>query len=315
VVAGADPDPNVRAKIEHVHGFPVHADAKAMFDAHEIDAVLALTDPGENRLTVMRETIGRGIHLFAEKPFLFFGVDQMDRGIELTREVLAEAARRGLVVMTGLVKQFSPPYQVAKALIDRGEIGRISMIAVKMCQGWSRHILLEGQACHVLHVTRRFGGEIARLSAFGINRFGEPNYPYDNIVVNVEFESGAIGTFYFNSTAPSLKPWERIEVFGERKWLAVEDAVTVTLHGGETEPSQVWSPVAPHTLFFDEEFGGFTGELGNFVRAVRGEEPAAITGEDGLAALIIAGMIHRSIREGRPVSASEWAPHAAKLAS
>lgn len=315
VVAGADPDENVRSKVEQVHGFRCFTSAKEMFAATEIDGVLALTDPGENRYAVMQETIERGINLFAEKPLLWFGKNEMDRSIRLARELIGRARQKKLVMMTGLVKQFSPPYQVAQQLIDQGAIGQISMLAVKMCQGWSRHILLEGQACHVLHIIRRFGGDLKGLNAFGSNRYGEPNYPYDNITVNAEFESGALGAFCFNSSSPSLKPWERVEVFGERRWLGIEDAMTTTLHGSEEGPSQVWSPVMPHTLMFDEEFGGFVGELGNFVRAIRGEDAPAVTGEDGLAVLVIADMIHRSIRERRYVSRDEWNSSAERLAS
>jgi predicted dehydrogenase len=286
-----------------------------MFDAvADIDGVLALTDPGESRYAVMSETIARGIHLFAEKPILFFGVDEMARSLELARQLIEAARAKKLVLMTGLVKQFSPPYQVAQQLIDQGAIGDISMLAVKMCQGWSRHILLEGQACHVLHIARRFGGELKGLYAIGSNRFSEPNYPHDNITVNVEFESGAIGAFYFNSSAPSLKPWERVEVFGERRWIGIEDGLTVTLHGSEEAPSQVWAPVMPHTLMFDEEFGGFVGELKNFVRAIRGEEAPVLSGEDGLAVLAIADMIHRSIRERRFIARDE-ADQTTRLAS
>lgn len=91
--------------------------------------------------------------------------------------------------------------------------------------------------------------------------------------------------------------------------------MTTTLHGSEEGPSQVWSPVLPHTLMFDEEFGGFVGELRNFVRAIRGEEPLAVTGEDGLAVLIIADMIHRSIRERRYMAREEWSQATERLAS
>ena len=97
----------------------------------------------------------------------------------------------------------------------------------------------------------------------------------------IEFDSGAIGAFYFNSSAPSLKPWERIEVFGERKWLAVEDGMSVQLHDSEEGPSKVWAPVMPHTLFFDEEFGGFMGLIENFLQVIRGAEQPVVSGWDG----------------------------------
>lgn len=315
VVAGADPDAGLRDKVQALHNFPCYADAREMLDGNQVDAALALTDPGESRLRVMTDVIDRGIHLFAEKPLLFLGVDRLDESLERARELLDRAAARKLVVATGLVKQFSPPYQVAKALVDEGQLGRLSMIALKMCQGWSRHILLEGQACHILHVCRWIAGEVKGLNALGINRYAEPNYPYDNIVVNVEFESGAIGTFYFNSSSPSLKPWERLEIFGDRKWLSVEDATTVTLHEGDEGPSKTWFPVMPHTLMFDEEFSGFTGELRDFIGAARGEHAPAVSGEDGIAVLLLAHMIHTSIRQRRFVTRAECAPRTKELAA
>jgi predicted dehydrogenase len=305
VVAGADPDAAVRGNVEHNHGFPCYSGAAELFDKHAVDAALLLTDPGQSRLDTMNEAIRRGVHFFSEKPFLYFGADRVDEAIAKSREVLARARASNLVVTTGFVKRFSPPYQVAQQLIADGAIGEISLIAIKMCQGWSRHILLEGQACHVLHLARWIGGEIKGLQALASNRYGEPNYPHDNIVVNVEFDSGAIGAFYFNSSSPALKPWERVEVFGNRKWLAVEDQLTVTLHDSDEGPSKVWSPVLPTTLFFDEEFSGFTHQLRDFVRAVRGEAPPAVTGEDGVAALRIAQLIHTAARERRYVAYRE----------
>src|SRR4051812_4066145 len=91
VIAGADPDPVVRAKVTQVHGFPCYADATELFDGHEVDAALVLTDPGEPRLKVMREVVGRGIHLFGEKPFLFLGVDRLAESIALARDILERA--------------------------------------------------------------------------------------------------------------------------------------------------------------------------------------------------------------------------------
>jgi predicted dehydrogenase len=298
VTAAAEINDALRAKCQSLHGFHCYADFEEMLEREELDAVELLTDPGESRLKALRAAVARGVHLLVEKPFLFLGVPRLDESIAEARTIVAEARKKQLVVMTGFMKHFSPPYVVAQQLIQAGEIGTPSLIALKLCQGWSRHILLEGQACHNLHIVHWIGGTITGLHAFGINRFAEPNYPYDNIVVNVEFESGAIGAFYFNSSSPSLKPWERIEVFGDRKWLVVEDGYSVTLHDSEEGPSKTWAPVLPHTLFFDEEFAGYAGEIRAFADAIREKRDAPVTGEDGIEALVLARMIHASI-EGR----------------
>ncbi|MBE3040398.1 MAG: Gfo/Idh/MocA family oxidoreductase, partial [Chloroflexi bacterium] len=297
VVAGAEIDEALRLKTQRLHGFPCYADFREMFDKEELDGVELLTDPGESRLQALREAVSRGLHMFVEKPFLFFGVDRLQESIELACRIVEQARAKKLVVMTGFVKRFSPPYVVAKRIVDEGVIGRPSLIAVKMCQGWSRHILLEGQACHLLHLALWLGGPISRLHAYGVNRYAEPNYPYDNVVVNAQYVSGMIGTFYFNSSAPSLKPWERMEVFGERKWLVVEDGFSVTLYDSEEGPAKTYAPVMPHTLFFDEEFSGFVGEIRAFAEAIEAGREAPVTGEDGIDALVLARLIHTSIEQ------------------
>ena len=83
--------------------------------------------------------------------------------------------------------------------------------------------------------------------------------------------------------------------------------MTVTLHDSDEGPSKVWSPVLPTTLFFDEEFSGFTHQLSAFVDAVRGDAPALVSGDDGLAALRIAQAIHTAARERRFVTYAETA--------
>ena len=305
IVAGAEIDAMLRAACEQRRRFPCYGAAAEMFAHEVVDGVLLLTDPGESRRQAFELAIERGVHVLAEKQILFEGVDRLDEAIARARALVEAAQRRGLIVMTGFVKRFSPPYAQAKELVEAGAIGAPALVAVKMCQGWSRPILLEGQACHLLHVALWIAGPIEGLQALAVNRFHEPAYPFDNVVVNVTYRSGAIGTFYFNSSSPSLKPWERLEIFGERRWLAVEDGVSLTLHDTEEGPSKVWAPVMPHTLFFDEEFSGFTHELRAFVEAVRDGTPPPVTGEDGIEALIVARMIHRAIAERRYVGRDE----------
>ena len=85
----------------------------------------------------------------------------------------------------------------------------------------------------------------------------------------------------------------------------MEDGITVSLHDSEEGPTKIWSPVMPHTLFFDEEFSGFVGEIASFVEAIRERVPVSVSGEDGIDALILAWMIHTSIAERRYVAWSE----------
>ena len=106
-------------------------------------------------------------------------------------------------------------------------------------------------------------------------------YPFDNAMISFEFCSGSVGQLYTSSTAVSLKPWERVEIYGNKAWLAVEDQYELRLYDSEEGPAKSWRPVVPNTLLFDEEFGGFMGLIENFLQVIRGVEAPRVTGWDG----------------------------------
>jgi predicted dehydrogenase len=57
----------------------------------------------------------------------------------------------------------------------------------------------------------------------------------------------------------------------------------------------------PNTLLFDEEFGGYTGMIENFLQAVRGLEAPEATGWDGYHAYELNVATHLSILRRQPV--------------
>ena len=100
-----------------------------------------------------------------------------------------------------------------------------------------------------------------------MNKYGrnQGKYPFDNAMISFEFASGSVGQLYTSCSAVSLKPWERVEVYGDKAWLAVEDQYELRLYDSEEGPAKSWRPVVPNTLLFDEEFGGFMGLIENFL--------------------------------------------------
>lgn len=132
-------------------------------------------------------------------------------------------------------------------------------------------------------LARYFMGDVVQVHAVGVNKYhhSKLNYPVDSVVSTFEFTSGSVGTSYTSSTALSLKPWERIEIYGDKNWLAVEDQNELILYDSEEGPTKSWKPVVPNTLIFDEEFSGFMGLVENFVETIRGKEKPLVTGWDG----------------------------------
>ena len=301
VAAVAEINEVMRTKSAHMLGCRGYADYRDMLEQEQLDAIEVLMPPAPPRGDVIRLALEKGVHVLAEKPLLFTSPHELGTTLQEADRLCKLAEERGLVLSMGFSKRFSPPYHNARLLINDGRIGKIGMVQAKMCQGWSKANLLENQTCHMIDALRYLIGEVKRVYAVSVNRYGETAYPIDGLAATLEFENGAIGTLVANSSNPSLKPWERIEVFGERKWLAIEDGAELIVHDSDEGPSKVWKPVWPHTLLLDEQFSGFVGEIMDFAEAARGRRQPATTGRDGYKALEIAYALHRSYETGRVV--------------
>jgi predicted dehydrogenase len=193
-----------------------------------------------------------------------------------------------------------------------------SLFVGKFNLGYDYVWLLESGTIHLFDLARYLMGPVARLHGVGVNKYrrNRVGYPLENIAATLEFSSGAVGTLTTSATALSFKPWERVEVYGNKRWLAVEDQYELILYDEEEGPAQHWRPAMPNTLLFDEEFGGFTGMLENFLQAVRGREAPEATGWDGYHAYELAVATHLSILRRQPVSLPLNAPEAdAELAA
>jgi predicted dehydrogenase len=230
-----------------------------------------------------------GRHVVVEKPIC--------RSLFEAAKMCRLADEKGLTLMTVATKRYSAPYRRAKRLITNGPVSNPALYAGKFNLGYDYVDLLESGTIHLFDLTRHFMGDLSTVKAIGANKYhrNRRKYPFDNLVASFEFASGAVGTLYSSSSALSFKPWERVEVYGDRAWLSVEDQYELVLHDSEEGPTKSWRPVIPNTLLFDEEFGGFVGLLENFLQAIRGTEKPLVTGWDGYRALELSVACHLSL--------------------
>jgi len=302
LVAITEINEEVKYKVSNLLNCKAYSNYIDMYEKEDLEAIEVLIPPGPPKGDVIREAFNRGIHVLAEKPLLFTTPSELDKTLEEAECLCKYAEEKGIIFSMGFSKRFSPPYNNAKVLIDEGSIGKISIVTVKMCQGWSKANLLENQICHIIDILRYLVGEIKTVYANARNSYNEQSYPIDGLVATLEFENGVIGTLCVNSSNPSLKPWERVEIFGEKKWLAVEDGTNLILYDSEEGPSKKWQPVWPNTLLLDEHFSGFVGEIADFADSVRGKKSPKTTGWDGYKALEVAYALHLSYQQKKAIS-------------
>ena len=277
-------------KVESIYQTVWYSDYRKMLDDKKPDGVLVL-GPDDKHYEFTMECFQRGIHVLVEKP--------ITRDLRQAQHMCETADKLGLTLMTVSNKRYSPPYFRAKKLLPE----RPAAFLGKFNLGYDYVDILESGTIHMFDLVRYFMGDVKAVSAIATHHydFNQCNYSFDNACINLEFKSGSIGNIFTSSTALSLKPWERVEIYGEKNWIAVEDQHTLIVNDSEVGPSKTWSPVFPNTLIFDEEFGGFMGLIENFVQCIRGKEKPLSSGWDGLKAYELVVATHQSIQEKKRI--------------
>lgn len=302
VAALVEPNEAVGRKVADLYGCHWYADLPAMLAAESLDALVIATPDAQHYASALAG-LEHNLHLLVEKP--------LTRSLVQAAHLCRLAAERGRVLVTVANKRYSPPYRRARLLLD-GPVGTPAMFVGKFNLGYDYVELLESGTIHLFDLARFLMGPVAQLHAVGVDRFhrNRLGYPLDNVAATLEFTSGAVGSLTTSATALSFKPWERVEVYGNKRWLAVEDQYELILYDDEEGPAKHWRPALPNTLLFDEEFGGFTGMYENFLQAVRGLEAPLATGWDGYHAYELNVATHLSILRRQPVALPLAAPAA-----
>jgi predicted dehydrogenase len=282
-------------RVAEMYGCRWYADYTEMLDHEELDGVIVAT-PDDLHYEHTLACLERGLPVLIEKP--------ITRSLVHAEELCRVADEKDIPIMTVANKRYSPPYRRAKKLVDEGPVTDPALYVGKFNLGYDYVWLLEQGTIHIFDITRYLMGNVRTVYAAGVNQYdrNQLGYPVDNIAIALTFASGAVGSVYTSATALSFKPWERVEVYGNKRWLAVEDQYELILYDDEEGPAKHWKPVIPNTLIFDEEFGGFMGMIENFLQVIRGVEAPLVTGWDGYYAYELNVAAHLSMHRGEPVS-------------
>lgn len=273
----------------------------------DVDAVIIVTPTFLHR-EVACYAAEQGKHVFLEKP--------MALSVAECEAINAAVAKAGVRLQLGFMRRFDEGFMQAKAALDSGEMGRV-MIIKSTGRGpggpgpWmydlakSNGVVAEVNSHDIDSVLWFTGLPITRVHAMGHNfkcddaKQSHPAF-YDNVVANLQFEGGTMGTI--DGTCPAHYGYDaRVEILCENGLLLVghtekQTTTRVTLDGkviGQAVKS--W-----RDLFRD----AYLGEMQHFVDCVRSGATPRVTGIDGLEAVRAVVAINESIRTGQAVSLS-----------
>jgi predicted dehydrogenase len=275
----------------------------------DFDAVVITTPTFTHReLAVLAVTNCK--HVLCEKP--------MALSLAECDEMINAAEKSGVVLQIGFMRRFDPEFEAAYARIQTGEIGR-PMVIKSLTHGpglpppWARDLTLSNGMLaevnsHDWDCTRWLAGSNpSRVYAEVANFKGEargvstPDF-YDNALVSIRFESGALGSI--SGICPCEYGYDaRVEIVGERGMMQIGDlrgqAVVVCTNRDQ-------GIITPIYRTWPERFRqAYLSEMAHFIECIRGGKRPRVGGEDGRWA--VAGVLAatKSFLDNRPVALVE----------
>jgi myo-inositol 2-dehydrogenase/D-chiro-inositol 1-dehydrogenase len=269
----------------------------------DIEAILIATSTNTHAF-IMKDVAAAGKHIFCEKP-LALGLEEIDGA-------LAAVEKAGVKLQVGFNRRFDKSFLKVRAMVASGEIGRPCILRItdrdpelpameflRVSGG-----MFLDMTIHDFDMARFQVGEIEDVYAIGnvlidpeLNEFGD----VDTDVVTLKFANGAVGAID-NSRQAVYGYDQRLEVFCSNGTAMANNEIENTAVMGK--PGGFLSAKLPH--FFMQRYAPcYVEEVRQFVQCVRDNTPTPTTGADGRAAVILGYAAWKSLRENRPVKASE----------
>ena len=274
--------------------------------AKDIDAVVICT-PTDTHADLIEAFARAGKAIFCEKP--------IDLSLARVKACLAVVRETKATLMVGFNRRFDPHFVAVRAEIAKGSIGKVEMVTITSRDPGAPPVdyiarsggIFRDMTIHDFDMARfLLGEEVSEVSAMAsvlvdpaIGQAGDS----DSVQVMLKTASGK-QAMISNSRRATYGYDQRIEVHGSKGVVSAENQRPVTIElataAGYTRP-----PL--HDFFMTRYTEAYAAEIAAFIAAVSAKRPASPSGEDGLAALVLAEAALKSVAEGRTVKVSELA--------
>jgi predicted dehydrogenase len=283
------------------HGAHVYNDLEAMLA--DVDTVDICT-PTHLHHEMVLKAAEAGKDVVCEKP--------LARTVAQGQEMIAACKVAGVKLLVAHVVRFFPEYALAKAAVDRGELGQPAVVRLaretfrpkKATGNWfvdfekSGGMMLD-LMIHDIDYARWVAGEVKTVFAKSISS-AWPDAEVDHGLVILTHRSGAISHIEGSWAYPPPTFRTRFEIGGPDGYLEFDSGSTAPiglyLHKEESEEARdVPLPTSPLSE------SPYTTQLKEFYNALVDGVPVRVSAEDGLAALQITLAAIESAHTGRPI--------------
>lgn len=302
-----DPDLRAARAVAERAGIPcVAASVSDIFDDPSIEAVL-ICSPTDTHVRYIVEAARAGKHIFCEKP--------IDVSLSRIDEALEAVERGGVKLQIGFNRRFDANFARVRTAVACGEVGAphlLHIVSRDPSPPSASYAKVSGgmfldMSIHDFDMARFLTGDEVEEIYTAAGVMVDPEIgaagDVDTAVITLRFRGGVIGTID-NSRKAVYGYDQRVELFGSAGSIAAgnrhpNDAVVST--------SECVRRDLPLHFFMDRYVESFANEMRAFVRAVRDDMPAPVSGADGRAAVALALAARKSYDERRPVRLEEVA--------
>ncbi|GAA2200384.1 Gfo/Idh/MocA family oxidoreductase [Sinomonas flava] len=277
-----------------------------LLDTVEVDAV-AIATPARTHHGVALTALRADKHVLVEKPL----ADSLPRG----RDMVAEAAARGLVLMADHTYCYTPAVQKIRDLVRAGELGEILYVdSVRINLGLVQPDVdvfwdLAPHDLAILDYVLPGGLHPAEVSAHGADPLGTGHDCVGHVTFALPDE--AMAHIHVNWLSPTkirqmvlggtertlvwddLNPQQRLSVYDRGVQMPTRGAsrqdrraAAISYRLGDT-----WSPALP-------EHEALSLMVSEFATSIRQNRPAATSGASGLRVLAVLDAVSRSVVDG-----------------
>ena len=299
LVAVADPDEPAVASVIRMTGARA-ASAEEVLSDPAIEGVLIAT-PTDLHADQIEKAAAAGKAIFCEKP--------IDLDLSRAERSVAAAVRRGVPLMIGFNRRFDPSFRRLRDEIDRGRIGAVELVQITsrdpapppMAYIERSGGLFRDMMIHDFDMARFLVGEpIVEVTATGsalVDKAIGVAGDVDTAAVVLRSAGGRL-CLISNSRRAAYGYDQRIEVHGSEGMVSAGNPVATTV----TRAGRSGFATDPLNDFFTDRYAAaYREEMAAFCTLVRGGDVAYPSGQDGLAALAIAGAAAESLATGRTV--------------
>ena len=221
---------------------------------------------------------------------------------------MAEVDKSGVKLQVGFNRRFDPNFSAVQHQVASGALGDPHIIRITSRDpapppaeyvAGSGGMFLD-MTIHDFDMVRFLSGsEVTEVHAYGavlvdpeIGKAGD----IDTAVISLKFTNGALGIIE-NSRKAVYGYDQRVEIFGS-KGAAMADNNTPTSMVVFNESGTIRDK--PLYFFLERYEEAFVAEMQAFVNAIREDKPTTVSGNDGLAPVLIALAAQESLKSGKP---------------